>query len=43
MENRLANDARMPSFTDVDATNAAYQAVVEEAEEILEDAGAVVA
>ena len=42
-ENRLANDARMPSFADVDATNAAYRAVVEEAEEILEDAGAVVA
>ena len=40
-ENRLANDARMPSFTDVDATNKAYAAVVEEAEEILEDAGKV--
>ena len=36
-----SNDARMPSFADVDATNAAYQAVVEEAEEILEEAGAV--
>lgn len=40
-ENRLANDARMPSFADVDATNKAYAAVVEEAEEILEDAGKV--
>ena len=36
-ENRLANDARMPSFADVDATNAAYAAVVSEAEEILEE------
>lgn len=35
-ENRLANDARMPSFADVDATNAACQEVVSEAEEILE-------
>ena len=35
-ENRLANDARMPSFADVDATNANLKAVVDEAEEILE-------
>ncbi len=35
-ENRLANDARMPSFADVDATNAAYKAVVEEAESIID-------
>ncbi|MEC4273747.1 argininosuccinate synthase [Adlercreutzia sp. R25] len=42
-ENRLANDARMPSFADVDATNAAYKAVVEEAEGIIDAAESVTA
>lgn len=42
-ENRLANDARMPAFAEVDATNAAYRAVLEEAEGIIEHADAVVA
>ena len=42
-ENRLANDARMPAFADVDATNAACRAVVDEAEDILHDAGKVCA
>ena len=42
-ENRLANDARMPAFADVDVTNAACRAVVDEAEDILHDAGKVCA
>ena len=42
-ENRLANDARMPAFADVDAANAACRAVVDEAEDILHDAGKVCA
>lgn len=45
-KNRLATGARMPSYDDVDLANTAYgkmSAVVEEAEEILEDADAVMA
>ena len=45
-KNRLATGARMPSYDDVDLTKTAYgktSAVVEAAEEILEDADAVTA
>lgn len=45
-KNRLATGARMPSYDDVNLANTAYgkmSAVVEEAEEILEDADAVMA
>ena len=45
-KNRLATGARMPSYDDVNLANTAYgkmSAVVEEAEEILEDADAALA